>query len=370
MPRLDSYEVKPSDLEVEPISRAETIPSAWYTDPSFYDLELEAVFRRTWQLVGPSAPVAEPGCYTVAEVAENPIIIVRDHDGVLRAFYNVCRHRGGPLATEDGCGSVLKCRYHGWTYRLDGTLRGVPAFDRVELFDKSEYGLQGLAVREWHGLVFVNLGSEDAGTLEAVWQEVDRRIEPYDLDAKQFYRRVEYDMGCNWKVYQDNYLEGYHVPHVHPELYRIYDFRSYRTEVGEHHSLQISGFGTERSGYNPTGEEAYYYSIFPNWTLNVLPGRLQTNIVLPLGVDRCKVIFDYFYDDITSPESLQRISEDESFSDKVQREDIDICERVQAGLASRGYDRGRFSVEYEEAVYHFQSQLKRHLSAELGAGLK
>ena len=351
--------VRPADLRVRPLARAETIPSAWYTDPRFHELDRDAVFAATWQYVADARQLARPGDHIVAaDVAEQPIIVVRGADGTLRAFYNVCRHRGGPLAMKDGNADMLICKYHGWTYRLDGMLRGVPHFNRVELFDKRNYGLTPVHVAEWEGLVFVCL-AERPKPLEGCVKDIRERIAPTRLGTLRFARRVEYDVRANWKVYVDNFLEGYHVPYVHPELYTLYDFDAYVTEVHDWYSVQLGPLTDDRNVYTTGGGEALYYQIFPNLMLNVVPGRLQSNVVIPVAPDRCKVIFRYYYDDVTSPAAQQRIEADIAFSDKVQQEDGEICERVQRGLGSRAYDKGRFSVRFEEGVHHFQTLLKR-----------
>jgi choline monooxygenase len=183
-------------------------------------------------------------------------------------------------------------------------------------------------------------------------------IAPTRLPELRFAREAIYDVRCNWKVYVDNFLEGYHVPHVHPELCRLYDFQAYRTEVRETYSVQIGPLADGKSAYAEGGGRALYYHVFPNFMLNVLPGRLQTNVVLPVAADRCRVVFRYYYADTASPDARHRIEADVSFSDGVQHEDIEICERVQRGIASRAYDRGRFSPEFEGAVHHFQRLLK------------
>jgi len=352
-----------NDLRIDPLERAETIPSAWYTDPRFHAFEREALFARAWQYAGHASQLPENGDFLVADVAENPVVIVRDRAGERRAFYNVCRHRGGPLATEP-CGhlhkGVLQCKYHGWAYRLDGSLRGVPRFDRTELFDKRDYGLLPVHLAEWNGLLFVRCAG-DGPTLDAYLDGITDRIAPMRLDAKAFHKRVVYDVDCNWKVYVDNYLEGYHIPLVHPDLCKVLDYRAYVTETMPHYSLQYSPI---RDGSGPYAEgAAYYYFVFPNMMLNILPGRLQVNIVQPVAPNRCRVVFDYFYDDVSSPEAMARIDDDLLFSEQVQQEDMDICAHVQRGLASRAYDRGRFSVECEAGVYHFQCLLKEAFRA-------
>ena len=347
-------------LRTSPLEQSETIPSSWYTDARLYNFEKDAIFLRTWQYVGSESHIPKAGDYLLASVADNPIIVVRTKEGAVQAFYNVCRHRGGPLAMEErGNVRVLQCKYHGWTYNLDGCLRGVPRFDRTELFDKKDYGLVPVEVRSWQGLLFVQL-ADGAAELEAVMEGISERIAPQQLDRLQFYRRVEYEVQCNWKAYVDNYLEGYHIPLVHPELNKILDYRAYTTELYRHYSLQYSPFRDPDGNnvYGVANGEAWYYFVFPNFMLNILPGRLQVNSVIPVAPDRCRVIFDYYYGDITSPEALRRIADDIAFSDEVQQEDIEICEHVQRGLGSRGYDRGRFSAECEKGVHHFQSLLK------------
>jgi choline monooxygenase len=354
----DSFADLAPHLAADPgLARAETIPSAWFTEPRFDRLDRAAVFGTTWQYVGHAGRLTAPGSWLSAEVAGEPVVVLRDLKGRLRAFYNVCRHRGGPLALGDGCGRVLKCQYHGWTYQLDGTLRGVPHWNLVELFDREDYGLVPVRVDSWDGLLFVNL-DEAAIPLDGVFESVSKTIAPIRLRELKFHTRVVYEVKANWKVYVENYLEGYHVPIVHPELMKLYDFSSYETEVSEHWSLQHSPLTEDEHIYG-AGGRAYYYCVFPNFMLNILPGRLQTNRVVPDGPDGCRVEFEYFYADTESETGRARIAEDLAFADSIQSEDIEICELVQRGLRSRGYDRGRFSVKYEGGVYHFQNRLRR-----------
>lgn len=356
--RLSRPNLTPETLQTVPIERAETIPSAWYTDPAFHAWDNESIFSHHWQCAGHVSRVSRAGDYFLIDVAGNPLIVVRGKDEQVRAFYNVCRHRGGPLEVEEsGCVKALQCKYHGWTYWLDGMLRGVPEFDYVQLFDRKDYGLIPVKLETWEGLIFVNL-SENPAPLNDFVAGISERIAPIRLADKKFYRKVEYQIRCNWKVYVDNYLEGYHLPYVHPELNKLLDYRNYVTETFPWYSLQYSPFAGGDNLYRAEKGEAFYYFIFPNIMLNILPGRLQTNLVLPLAQDKTLVIFEYYYDDVTSPRALQIIAEDIDYSDRVQQEDIEICERVQMGLNSPAYDRGRFSVLREQGVYHFQSLLK------------
>lgn len=354
MKPLDLPVISADDLVGEPLERARTIPSAWYVDPRFLDADREWIFARTWQGIAHAQQLAQPGQYVTEQIAGEPVIVVRGKDHVLRAFYNVCRHRGGPLALDAaGCVNALQCKYHGWTYLLDGSLRGVPAMDRTELFDKKDFGLHPLRVEEWQGLVFVNLDPQ-ALPLEHYVAGIAERIAPMRLDTLRFSRRVEYPVSCNWKVYVDNYLEGYHVPYVHPELAKLYDYRQYVTTTHGWYSLQHSPLTGDNLYSRDGGGEAFYYCVFPNFMLNILPGRLQTNLVLPDGHDRCRVVFQFFHDDADPG----RIEADVAYSEGVQAEDAEICARVQEGLASRAYDTGRFSVTYEAGVHHFQELVR------------
>ena len=351
-------DIDPADLALVPIERAETIPSAWYTDPRFHELERQAVFGRSWQYIADRDALAAPGHVVVTDVAGEPIIAARDRAGALHAFFNVCRHRGGPLALKDEDCDMLICKYHGWTYRLDGMLRGVPHFNRVELFDKEDYGLTRVPLALWEGLAFVHLGPAPE-PIEATFAGIRERVAPTRLGALRFARELTYEVRCNWKVYVDNFLEGYHVPYVHPELYTLYDYENYVTEIHGRYSVQVGPLTAERNVYTAGGGEGLYYFVFPNLMLNVVPGRLQLNVVIPTAVDRCQVLFRYYYDDLDAPGASERIEADLSFSDRVQQEDAEICARVQQGLGSRAYDRGRFSVRFEEGVHHFQQLLKR-----------
>ncbi len=364
MNQTTSPAIRKEDLKIVPLERAETIPSAWYCDPLIQEFEGRAIFSQTWQCVGHISRLLHKGDQLVSSVAGNPILVVRGKDSQLRAFYNVCRHRGGPLALEDCNSKVLQCKYHGWTYLLDGSLRGTPKFDRTELFDKKDYGLVPVNFAVWAGFVFVNLVDRPK-PLQGFVEGIEERIAPASLTGKKFHRRFVYDVRSNWKVYVDNYLEGYHLPFVHPELTTLLDYQNYVTETFKHYSLQYSAIAKNGTVYG--SGMAFYFFIFPNFMLNILPGRVQTNLVIPVSPDHCQVVFDYYYDDVTSKRGRKRMKDDIDYSDRVQKEDAEICERVQLGLASRAYDKGRFSPEMENGVYHFQTLLKQAYRETLGA---
>jgi len=340
-------------LDPQPLGAARALPASFYTDAGLMSSERRAVFARGWQLVAHHGQLAAAGDHVVAEFAGVPLIAVRGDDGVLRCFHNVCRHRAGPLALCDGRGAkALHCKYHGWTYRLDGSLRTAPEMQDAEDFDVAGIRLPQAAVEEWRGLVFAAL--EPVAPLFEVLSGIGERLAGRDLAAFEFDRRVSYELACNWKTYVDNFLEGYHLPHVHPSLNRLLDYRSYRTELAEWHSLQWSPLESSRGPYGQG--DALYYFVWPNTMLNILPDRLQTNRVLPLAVDRCRVDFDFCYAPVT-PRKFRE--EDQAFSDEVQREDVAICEAVQRGLASGSYQAGRLNPKRESGVHHFHELVRR-----------
>lgn len=341
------------------LETATALPARHYVGQAMLDLDQRAVFARSWQLVAHQGLLAEPGDHVVEQVGHVPVIVVRGADGVLRAFPNVCRHRAGPLALCNGKGArALHCKYHGWSYTLEGQLRSAPEMQGAKDFDVSSIRLPPLRVAEWQGLVFVTL-SDDVPPFEAVYGDIAARIAPIDLSAMRFLRRDSYDIDCDWKVYVDNFLEGYHLPHVHPGLSKVLDYRAYDTELLPWKSLQHSPLRNSAEIY---GEgEAFYYFVYPNVMLNIMPGRLQTNRILPLGPGRCRVEFDYYYAQDAAAQA--RIGNDQAFSDEVQQEDIDICVAVQKGLASGTYEAGRLCPKRESGVWHFHQQLRAAYAA-------
>jgi choline monooxygenase len=340
------------------IARSWTLPSRVYTEPDVLQDEQQRIFSRTWQLAGRRDQVANPGDYLTTEVAGEPLLINRDADGRLRAFYNVCRHRAGP--PTEGCGSrkVFRCSYHGWTYGLDGHLLNAPEFEGVEDFRPEEFGLMPVRVEEWALWVFVNLDSASEPLLVSL-RELPEQAARFQMERLQFFERREYVMQCNWKTYMDNYLEGYHLPSVHPGLNRELDYSQYVTETYARHSRQTSPIrgpenekGVARRYAQATGSEsADYYWIFPNWMLNCYPDNVSLNLVLPLAPEKTVAIFEWY----VTPELAASSSAHDGvkFSDSIQLEDGAICEKVQRNLHSRSYERGRFSVKQEKGVHHF-----------------
>ncbi|HEX2667785.1 MAG TPA: SRPBCC family protein [Gammaproteobacteria bacterium] len=345
----------PADFAARSLEEASTLPGYSYADPAFHGFDLERVFARNWQLVSHADKLKDAGDHVVAEIAGRPVILVRGDDGLLRGFFNVCRHRAGPLALTDGNARQLQCKYHGWTYTLAGQLRAAHEMQQAKDFDIKCIHLDEIKVAEWEGQVFACVGDPPV-PLSTLLEGIAERIRPIELGKFRYHSHVVYDVACNWKAYVDNYLEGYHLPHVHPGLNKLLDYREYTTHTAPWYSYQHSPLDGDQGPY--TAGDAHYYFIYPNMMLNILPGRLQTNRVVPIAADRCRVLFDYFYTDMESAAAKKMIAEDLSFSDEVQREDIGICERVQKGLASGSYKAGRLSPKRESGVHHFQELIR------------
>ncbi len=354
----------------EPLPTAETIPASWYIDPRFLETEKERIFWHSWQPVGHASKLPEPGCYLACEILGEPCAIVRGGDGVLRAFSNVCRHRASTILEGQGCVKSLRCPYHAWTYTLDGKLLSAPEFEGVENWNRNDVHLPEMRVEEWGPYVFVNVDCH-APALSEVMGRIPEEVAGIGCPVANlhFSYRRDYLIRCNWKVYIDNYLEGYHLPAAHPSLFRKLDYKSYRVDVFRYYSSQYAPIRPQRAnrdeprryGQDNAEKQALYYWIFPNFMLNVYPDNLSSNIILPVGHDQTLTIFEWFTYR-KGDEVLEIAPETVAFSDEIQEEDIRLCENVQKGLASRTYDRGRYSVKRENGVYHFHRLLEEFLN--------
>jgi choline monooxygenase len=352
-----------------PLSEASTIPAAFYVDPRIAEIEARTVFSQTWQLVGRVDQVEKPGQFVTATVAAEPIVVVRGDDGVLRGFYNVCRHHAAAVVTE-ACGqtSLLHCPYHGWNYGLDGSLKGMPEFEGVKNFERQKNGLVPVKADVWEKFVFVNLDPQ-AGPLTDFLGGLVKRVAPLGVSKLHYFDSRSYDIHCNWKVFVDNYLDGgYHVPHLHKGLSSVLDYKQYTIENEDRYCLQsspmVSSEEDTATGATRKGDRAWYFWQYPNLMINCYEGYMDTNLVLPVDVDHCRVIFDFYFGDVS--ESRREYNQQSvAVGARVQDEDLGICEAVQHGLKSRAYGAGRLSVRREAGEHLFH----RLLTADLKAGV-
>lgn len=354
------------------LAEASTMPARWYTDPRILELEKERIFHKTWQPVGRVDQVRRPGDFFTCDVVGQPLVVTRGLDHQLRAFYNVCPHRAGPVAVGQGNRKSLQCRYHGWTYDLQGHLMNAPEFEGVKNWKKEDVCLKSIQAEEWGPWIFVNL-DPTAEPMDAIYGTINREIlsKGFDLGKMSLVERRDYIIDCNWKVYVDNYLEGYHLPMAHPGLFKELDYDQYRVDTFRYYSSQYAPIrpvapGTEvrdrRYVRTEAEAEALYYWIFPNVMLNVYLDNTSINIIIPLDHEKTLTIFEWYFQQPGTGEGWDSMQTIIQFSDQIQQEDIEIVENVQKGLKSNAYDRGRFSALRENGVHHFQSLVHEFLT--------
>jgi choline monooxygenase len=354
----------------DPLEEASTIPAPWYFDARIAELERASVFSGTWQVIGRADQVRESGQFFTADLAGEPLVVARGEDGQLRAFFNVCRHHAAAVVTEaQGCAKQFRCPYHGWTYGIDGALKGMVEFEGVCNFDRAKNGLVPVLVDTWENFVYVNLDGR-AAPLGDFLGVVPDLVAPLELAKKlRFFDRRVYTLNCNWKVYVDNYLDGgYHVPHAHKGLSSVIEYTKYTIENFERACLQSSPLTSDagsEAGVAATRQgRAFYLWIYPNFMINAYEGVMDTNLVLPLAIDRCAVVFDYYFEDISAA-AEPRNKESIAVSEKVQDEDMAICDAVQRGLNSRAYVAGRLSVRREAGEHLFHRLLHADFTSAL-----
>src|SRR6187200_258551 len=280
------------------IADGRTIPFDWYSDPAVLRLERDRIFRRTWQYAGRADQVAEPGAFFTCDLGGVPIVVVRDKEGGLRAFLNTCRHRGSLVCEGEGRRETLQCPYHAWTYGLDGALRAAPRSDREPGFDKTELGLVPVSVDSWGPFVFANPDSEAAPLAETLG-ELPQLVTAsgLDLSSLRFLQRTSGEYEANWKICSENFLECYHCQVAHPGFSAVVDTAvdAYGLEESRRFSTQT---GPLRAGA-PEGDvpRGQFHFLFPNVTINVLPGPANVSIgpILPAGPEHTERFLDYFF---------------------------------------------------------------------------
>jgi phenylpropionate dioxygenase-like ring-hydroxylating dioxygenase large terminal subunit len=321
-----------------------TLPWSWYTDPEVLSLERERIFRGAWQYSGHVGQLSEPGAYFTFQAGPVPIVVVRDGDGAMNAFVNVCRHRGAVVARQPtGRRRSLQCHYHAWTYGLDGRLRAAPGTGGLDLDDVA---LPRVAVGLWGPFVFVSPDPE-AGPLADALGELPAIVEGGGLGLDRLHprRRASYEIEANWKLVVDNYLECYHCPVAHPGFSKAFDVDDYTIS-------EYPTFSVQRTPGREEGE-GLYALLWPNFALNVYPGpgNVSLNLFLPLAADRTLALYEYFLaDEVSETEADEFVA----FVDQVQREDTELCESVQRGLRSGRLERGLLVPGREDGVRHFQ----------------
>lgn len=360
----------PKQLEatLRPFEQARSLPGAMYRDPDVYAAELESLFLKMWMCVGHESTLVEPGDYALREIGDESALIVRDGEGVTRAFHNVCRHRGTRLLDEgDGSGlDRIRCPYHAWAYGLDGELVAAPLMHEGADFKRADYPLRPIRLETWQGFLFINFDDE-APALDICLSDFPD-VSRYAIDRLKLGSRHEYDIDANWKLLCENYGECYHCPTNHPQLNTVSDFRSggdgfegasfcggpMRLNDGCT-TMTMSG----RSDRSPLAgldardhELTHYFNVYPTLLLSLHPDYVLTHTVWPVSVDRSRVVCEWLFaaDEVEDP--AFDASDAVEFWHTTNQQDWEICERAQKGVRARSYRPGPYS-QMEETVYFF-----------------
>jgi Rieske 2Fe-2S family protein len=335
---------------------AKTLPQRFFVSPEIFRREQESIFSAQWLCVGHQNAIANAGDYFVRQVAGESLIIVRDQKEIVRGFYNVCRHRGTRLCeNERGHSSAIRCPYHAWTYALDGRLIGAPHMESVEGFEKADYPLRAVNLGLWEGFIFVNL-ADDPTTLEEVFAPLAGKFTHWNLPRLRSAKRVDYDVGANWKLIFENYSECYHCPGVHPALAKLTPYDSAENDLCE--GPFLGGFMPIKKGKSLTmtgnacalavgdvnaDNKVFYYSIFPNMLLSMHPDYVMVHQLWPQSPERTLVLCDWLF----NPDAFDRADfhphDAVEFWDMTNKQDWHVCELSQQGIASRAYRPGPYS---------------------------
>ena len=356
-----------------------TLPARAYADAEWFAREMDRVFAGMWIAAGRATQLTREGAFIRRDIAGASVLIVRGAEGAIRAFYNVCRHRGTRLCTEsDGVfrGSI-QCPYHAWTYALDGRLVAAPQMDEVAGFDRAEYPLRELACETWDGHIFINLADSPA-PLAAQLGELPQRFAPWAMQELQLVKRIEYDVAANWKLVVQNYNECLHCPVIHPLLNRMHHYLgAENVPSSEHYCGGAMGFkdgvetlstdGRRRRDFLPgvTGRDrslVHYFAIYPNLLLTLHPDYMTTVTIWPQDCGRTKLIAEWHFhrDEIAKPDFV--FEDAVEFWDRTNREDWAISEQSYLGISSRGYVPGPYS-EREKQLWEFDQFIQSRLNA-------
>ncbi len=352
-------EYRPTTSSFQPGSR--TLPGEYFTSPAILAEEDERIFARGWSCVGRAARLARPGDYFIATIAGESLIVVRDREGVLRAHFNVCRHRGTRICMEESgrFKESIQCPYHAWTYGLDGRLKAAPHMQEAEGFAAGDHGLHAAALAEWEGFAFVSI-ARDPPPFESEWAPMRERLARFGLPGLVVGHRIVYDVRANWKLVFENYSECLHCPTIHPKLASVLPYQSgandltagpflggYMEIKAPNQSATMSGraCGLPLSADTPAADRhrAYYYTLMPNLLLSIHPDYVNYYLVHPLAVDRTRVESEWLFHPQTLAADASNIRDAIEFWDLTNRQDWEIVERSQLGIASRRYTPGPFS---------------------------
>lgn len=360
-----------ADAVEEALDANLTFPARWYSDPDIYALEVDRIFSRSWQYAGPLCKLSNPGDHIVCQIGRVPILITRDRDGELHGFINVCRHRAFPVAVEDGNRSTLQCRYHAWTYNLDGSLRKAPRSEHEPEFDKSEFCLLPVAVDTWDEFVFAN-PDPDAAPLREAFAGFDGLAAEHGMDMStyRYYGRYTYEVPANWKVWVENGSECYHCPSIHTnsfsdafetklEVYQYIDADRYLGQFTRYNPRAK----TYRGGDSPVdGGQFRYIFLWPTTFLVQDDHVGFPGMIIPTGPESCRFISDMYVHPDRDPESVAQWAE---MWNRTLEEDTDAVGLQQPGLRSQMVPHGRLMPASESAIARFHRMVWEEVAGAL-----
>ena len=335
-----------------------TLPYDWYADPDVLRREEERIFRRAWQYAGHVGQLGDGAGYFAARAGRTPIVVTRDWDGVLRAFVNVCRHRGSVIAEGESSRETLQCPYHAWTYGLDGRLRAAPRSDEEPDFPRDQLGLVPVAVDAWGPFIFVNASAAPEPLADALGSLPAQVAELLDVDSLVHHSRWEAEIAANWKIVSENFLECYHCQVAHPGFSAVVDVSA------ETYALSTDGKLSTQRGMLRTSREdvelprAQFHFLFPNLGINIFGGKANLSIgpIVPLSPDRTYRFLDYFFGADVDADWIAELLE---FDTQVGDEDRKLVEDVQRGVTSGALPRGVLMGHSEQLIAHFQELCKQ-----------
>jgi choline monooxygenase len=345
----------------------QTLPYSWYSDPEILQRERTRIFRPAWQYAGHLGQLPEPGTFFSGRAGGMPVVVTRARDGELRAFLNVCRHRGFPVASGEGRRETLQCPYHAWTYGLDGSLRAAPRSDEDPGFCKDELGLVPAGVGSWGPFVFVNAGPDPEPLADALGSMPAQVAElGLEVEALVHHHRWEAEVDANWKIVCENFLECYHCQTAHPAFAEVLDVsaEAYALSTDGRLSSQhgpIRESGRDRMRLDGELPRSQFHFLWPNLTVNIFPGRPNVSIgpVVPVSPDRSHRFLDYFFGPDVDEAWIDELL---AFDDQVGREDRVLVEGVHRGVTSGALEHGVLMSHSEQLIGHFQQLTAAALS--------
>jgi choline monooxygenase len=342
-----------------PMPMLTNLDARYYVEPAIYEGERQAIFRHHWQMLGPVSKLRQPGDYLAVDVAGWKLFALRGRDGVLRGFHNVCRHRGARLLAEGvGKCQMLRCPYHNWVYEDSGSLRQAPWFGEDPNFRLEDWPLEKAQLSEWRGLLFISIDAR-ASLIDQLG-DLPEEVAEFPLETYIAVEEHRFTMRSNWKTYTDNFVEGYHIPGIHPGFMKVIDFSQFET---------VARNGLVRMTAPQKGGSIYggkWLWMWPNWTLSVFPGGMNTSRINPISAASTEILYDFYFSDVSADaEAARRNTIDTNCG--IVREDFGICEHTQNNYASGGYTPGPLSPRHEKSVAYFQTMVKAALLAADGS---